>query len=136
VIITENEVNKVSNLLHKINQEHQERIMPKPNFVVINDTVERLYVNEENKLFVESAISGNPLPEGVDRYDVFMELSQRDPIMFVLAFLDVVDERNRLDESCGAAEDALDILLRRFANISLESLDELLNERWSKAHPG
>ena len=110
--------------------------MPKPNFVVINDTVERLYVNEENKLFVESAISGNPLPEGVDRYDVFMELCQRDPIMFVLAFLDVVDERNRLDESCGAAEDALDILLRRFANISLENLGELLNERWSKAHPG
>ena len=54
--------------------------------------------------------------------------------MFVLAFLDVVDERNRLDQRCGAAEDALDILLRTFANISLENLDKLLNERRQKMH--
>jgi hypothetical protein len=102
--------------------------MTKPNDDAVNAALKRLYNIEKNNAFRESAILGQPFSEGVDMYDVFMNVCREDPELFVLAFLEVVQERNELDEKQAGAETALDTLLRSNAGISLDFLDALMDE--------
>ena len=107
---------------------NEERYMPRPNAAAINAAMERLSTLEQNKMFCESAIDGEPIPDGLDLYDVYMNVCRDDPEMFVLAFLEVIKERNQMNAGRVAAESALDTLLRSNVGISLDFLYALMNE--------
>jgi hypothetical protein len=102
--------------------------MPSPNADAINSAMNRLHTLEQNKVFCESAIDGESLPDGLDVYDVYMKVCRDDPEMFVLTFLGVVKERNQLDGGRVAAESALDTLLLSNVGISLDFLYDLMDE--------
>jgi hypothetical protein len=112
---------------------NEERYMPSPNAAAISAAMNRLYSSEQNKAFCGSAVGGEPLLEGVDMYDVYMNVFRDDPEMFILVFLEVVKERNEMNAGRVAAKSALDTLLRSNVGISLDFLDALLEESVNQA---